>query len=405
MSKIRRITTIRLMMSDEEVDLEILKRYQLQATLGRGAYGIVWKAREVASGAIVALKKVLGAFNNDVDAQRTYREVYLLQSMRHPNIVRLVNVHRAKNDYDLYLVFEYMHTDLYQLLNECTINDEQRTFIAFQIVTALIYLDSLGVVHRDLKPANILIDRDCIVKVADFGLARTVTPRKEDTSPVMTEYVATKLYRAPEVLLGSSEYGLPVDMWSLGCILAELFSYKPQVLFHSPPTSTIVDQLQRYFNIFGKPSEEDLCSVAVAQPLEVLKYLVPNEKLSLAAVLGRSDKELLSLIASCLIYNPSKRITPTKAIEHQFFVGSPMFSLVLQRMVVIKSETTLQTILRDDIRLSSSQYKKELYRLVLEKKAEVRHERIGRPVPAPQPNPAYKELLRSKGLSSSRDRV
>ena len=104
------------MLSDEEVDLEILQRYELLATLGRGAYGIVWKAKERASGVTVALKKVLGAFNNDVDAQRTYREVYLLQSMRHPNIVRLLNVHRARNDYDLYLFFEYLHTDLYQLL-------------------------------------------------------------------------------------------------------------------------------------------------------------------------------------------------------------------------------------------------------------------------------------------------
>ena len=101
---------------EEEVDLQILKKYKLLDRLGKGAYGIVWKAIDKKSNLVVALKKVFGAFNNDIDAQRTYREVFLLQSIRHQNIVRLLNVHRAYNDCDLYLVFEYMHTDLNMLI-------------------------------------------------------------------------------------------------------------------------------------------------------------------------------------------------------------------------------------------------------------------------------------------------
>lgn len=355
------------MLNEDDIDEDILTRYRPLVELGKGAYGIVWKAQERQTGANVALKKVLGAFNNDVDAQRTYREVYILQSINHKSVVKLLNVHKARNEYDLYLVFEYMPTDLYHVIYEGSIlNDEHKVFISFQLFSTLLYLESLHVVHRDLKPANILIDSNCIIKFADFGLARTVEQWKEPCGPVMTEYVATKLYRAPEVMLGSTDYSFPVDVWSIGCMIAEMFMEKPVVLMHS---QNIVEQLQRYFNIFGKPSDEDLDSISISRSLEILKHISPTEKLPLHKLFGRNDKDLIDLVTSCMEFNPKKRITATQAIEHSFFKNSKI-APVLQNMVVYKSQIPLHTILREEVRLSSVQYRKELYRLILEKKAD-----------------------------------
>lgn len=355
------------MFHDDEIDEDILARYRPLVELGKGAYGIVWKAEERQTKALVALKKVLGAFNNDVDAQRTYREVYILQSIKHKNIVKLLNVHKAKNEYDLYLVFEYMHTDLCHAIYEGgVLNDDHKVFICFQLFSTMLYLESVRVVHRDLKPANILIDSNCKVKLADFGLARTVESSNDHGGPIMTQYVATKLYRAPEIMLGGSDYSFPVDMWSIGCIIAELFMEKPNVLLRSQNT---VEQLQRYFNIFGKPSDEDLDSIPISPVLNILKQISLTEKLPLGKVMGRYDKDLLDLVTSCMAFNPKKRLTPTQAVEHALFKNSKI-AHVLQNMVVYKSQVPLHTILREEVRLSAVQYRKELYRLVLEKKAD-----------------------------------
>jgi mitogen-activated protein kinase 15 len=355
------------MLNEEDIDEEILAKYRPLVELGKGAYGIVWKAEERLTKNTVALKKILGAFNNDVDAQRTYREVYILQSINHKNIVKLLNVHRARNEFDLYLIFEYMHTDLYHVIYEGGIlNDDHKVFVCFQLFSTLLYLESLRVVHRDLKPANILIDSNCTMKLADFGLARTVEQVQHVFGPIMTENVATKLYRAPEVMLGSKHYSFPVDMWSAGCIIAEMFMDKPVVLMQS---QNVVEQLQRFFNIFGKPSDEDLESIQISRSYEILKHINPTEKLPLHKVVGRNDKDLLDLITSCLSFNPKKRLTPTQAIEHPFFKNSKIAHL-LQNLVVYKSQIPLHTILREEVRLSSVQYRKELYRLILEKKAD-----------------------------------
>lgn len=357
--------------TDEEIDVSIIQRYRLLSQLGKGAYGIVWKAQDKQTGRSVALKKVIGAFNNDVDAQRTYREVFLLQSLCHDRLVKLLNVHKASNDYDLYLVFEYIQTDLYQAIYEGVLKHEHKVYIAYQLFSALAYLETAGVVHRDLKPANILLNSDSEIKIADFGLARTVTAASSENHPVMTEYVATKLYRAPEVMLGSTDYSFPVDIWSIGCILAEMFTPQPRMLLYS---TNIVEQLERYFSIFGKPSDEDLQSIVISPSLEILKHVTPKDKLPLTNILKsdrrkQQDNDLVDLITKCLMYNPAKRITAIQALSHPFFTGSSL-SQLLRRIPAVLAANTLQPVLKEEVRLSSMQYKKELYRLILEKKAE-----------------------------------
>jgi len=190
----------------EAIDRHVLKRYELDTKLGKGAYGIVWRATDRKSKQPVALKKIFDAFQNSTDAQRTYREVMFLQEMKaHENIISLLNVLKADNDRDLYLVFEFMETDLNAAIKSRILQDVHKQYIMFQAFEALRYMHERGLVHRDMKPANLLLNSACLMKVCDFGLARSTDGLGEnlDDRPLMTDYVATRWYRAPEILVGS----------------------------------------------------------------------------------------------------------------------------------------------------------------------------------------------------------
>ena len=193
-------------MSDE-VEQHVLEKYELIQKLGKGAYGIVWKAMDKKYKQIVALKKVFDAFHNATDSQRTYREVMFLQELNgHENIIRLRNIIRAENNKDLYLVFDFMETDLHHVIRANILEEIHKQYVIYQILKALKYIHSAELIHRDLKPSNVLINSECHVKVADFGLARSVAQIADDGKGVLTDYVATRWYRAPEILLGSKKY-------------------------------------------------------------------------------------------------------------------------------------------------------------------------------------------------------
>eukprot|EP00212_Chloropicon_laureae_P006727 CAMPEP_0197500706 /NCGR_PEP_ID=MMETSP1311-20131121/61662_1 /TAXON_ID=464262 /ORGANISM="Genus nov. species nov., Strain RCC856" /LENGTH=259 /DNA_ID=CAMNT_0043046461 /DNA_START=42 /DNA_END=818 /DNA_ORIENTATION=- len=257
----------------EEIDAHVLKKYDVQQKLGKGAYGVVWKSVERKTGRVVALKKIFDAFQNATDAQRTFREIMFLQELSgHGNIVRLLNVLRADNDRDIYLVFEHMESDLHAAIRAGILLDVHRRYIMYQLLRALKYLHTAELLHRDIKPSNLLLSSDCHVKLADFGLARSVAQLRQRSESaeehqhqhqknafgdfgssvgsaancILTDYVATRWYRAPEILLGSTKYTHGVDMWSAGCILAELLKGRP--LF--PGTSTM-NQLQRVLQLTG----------------------------------------------------------------------------------------------------------------------------------------------------------
>lgn len=162
-------------MCQTSVEKHVTERYQILKKLGRGAYGIVWKAKDKKTGKVVALKKVFEAFQNSIDAQRTYREAMYLQELNgHHNIVRLLSIIRAYNNKDLYLIFEYMETDLHLVIRARILEPIHKTFITYQMLKALKYIHSAEIIHRDLKPSNLLIDTNCNIKIADFGLARSV---------------------------------------------------------------------------------------------------------------------------------------------------------------------------------------------------------------------------------------
>ena len=240
----------------EEIESLVLKRYQLLNKQGKGAYGVVFKAKDKKTNEIVALKKNFDAFQNSTDSQRTYREVMLLQELNgHENIISLLNVIKAENEKDIYLVFEYMETDLHTVIRANILEPIHKKFIMYQLFKALKFLHSAGIIHRDLKPSNILINSDSFIKVCDFGLARCTTSAfKKDV--IMTDYVATRWYRAPEILLGSTRYDVQADMWSMGCIFGELLGGKPMF----PGTSTL-SQISKVLEVTGKPSREDVESI------------------------------------------------------------------------------------------------------------------------------------------------
>lgn len=176
-----------------------------------------------------------------------------LQEFNHDNIIKLYNVIRAENNKDIYLVFEYMDIDLHTVIRENILKDKHKQYIVYQVAKAIKYLHNAELLHRDLKPSNVLLNADCLVKVCDFGLVRSVAKFEDQEPAIMSEYVATRWYRAPEILLGSHTYTKGVDIWSFGCMMAELLRGKP--LFAGNST---LNQLEKVLSWTGTPSAADV---------------------------------------------------------------------------------------------------------------------------------------------------
>jgi serine/threonine protein kinase len=399
------------------IDPHVEKLYKIGGYIGGGAYGVVWRGEERATGMPVAVKKVFDAFSNPTDSQRTYREAVFLMSLKHPNVVTLLDVVRSHDGADLYLVFELSAADLHGVVKSKVLDDLQRQYIAYQVVRCIAYLHTQGALHRDLKPANILVNSDCVIKLADFGFVRTleslkahhrekpladledptsggsdndptpepgpqllsgrgdVSPRSGRTRPVtpepitpvastvrdgtgrsgthtssptrtcsppgsppgcdvdadvqlpLTDYVATRWYRSPELLLGTSDYGFGVDMWAVGCILAELYVGEP--LFQGASTE---HQLHLILQALGTPSEEEVLAMKCrSSGRKMLKRLPPLDERHpddfYAAASGKLfnrlkdakvPRDCVELIRLMLVLDPDARITAQEALQHPF---------------------------------------------------------------------------------------
>jgi len=347
----------------EEIDRHVLRKYEIVQKLGRGAYGIVWKAVDKKTQEMVALKKCFDAFQNATDAQRTFREIMFLQELNgHENIVRLLNVLKADNDQDIYLIFDNMESDLHAVIRADILEEIHKQYIIYQLAKSLKYMHSGQMLHRDIKPSNILLNSDCQVKVCDFGLARSLVQQNDNAqNPVLTDYVATRWYRAPEILLGSTSYTKGVDLWSVGCILGELLLGKP--IF--PGTSTM-NQLDRIMEVTGRPSAEDTEAIRSPFAATMLESLPATRKRPMSEIFPSAGVEAKELLSLCLHFNPMKRISAKDAVRHPYVV---QFHNPEEE---IDCDHTIRIPIDDNTKLTVQDYRDRLYNEVLKRKKEQR---------------------------------
>ena len=373
----------------DKVEDHIKKRFTLQKKVGQGAYGVVFKAIDKKTKELVALKKLFGAFQDDVDSQRTFREVMLLQELNgHDNIIRLLNVIKAENDLDLYLVFDYMEADLFNVIRANILQDIHKKFIIYQTLKALKFIHSADIIHRDLKPSNIFINSDCHVKLGDFGLARTL-----DNNPkldgVVTDYVATRWYRAPEMILAAQKYAKPIDMWSIGCILYELLVGTPLLPGKSTkdmirmmfgvtgfpdllPGKSTKDMIRMMFGVTGFPDRKEYnevkkeCRIQIEYD-DLLQEKIKKKKNILQMVSGYThDDVAIDLLLKCLQFNPKKRLTAEEALEHPYVADfhNPEEEILCDHKINVP--------LDDDNKFSKEEYRHKLYDIVMKRKIEIR---------------------------------
>ncbi|KAJ0399841.1 hypothetical protein ATCC90586_005383 [Pythium insidiosum] len=350
----------------EEVEKHILRKYELLQKLGKGAYGIVWKAIDKNTRQVVALKKCFDAFRNATDAQRTFREVMYLQELNgHGNIIRLLNVIKADNDRDIYLVFDFMETDLHAVIRANILEEIHKKYIIYQLLKSLKYMHTAELLHRDIKPSNLLLNSDCHTKLCDFGLCRSVA-ESSGPNPVLTDYVATRWYRAPEILLGSTRYTKAVDMWAVGCIIAEMATGRPAF----PGTSTM-NQLERILDVTGPPTPDDIESIKSPFANTMLESLPMPKQKSLEELFPKATPEAIDLMRQCFYFDPSKRISSLDALKH------PYVAQFHNDKDEPSAPGPLQIVVDDNTKYSAADYRDRLYREIIKKKKEVRRRTQG----------------------------
>jgi len=287
-----------------------MEKYTKIDKLGEGTYGIVYKAKNRETGEIVALKRIRLDSEDEGVPCTAIREISLLKELKHPNIVRLYDViHTEKK---LTLVFEYLDQDLKKYLDECGGVIPKQTIKSFlyQLLRGIAFCHEHRVLHRDLKPQNLLINRKGELKLADFGLARAFgIPVRSYSHEVVTLW-----YRAPDVLMGSRKYSTPIDVWSAGCIFAEMVTGRP--LF---PGTSASDQLLRIFKILGTPNDKTWPGILELPDYKPDFPVYPAQKLT--SLIPNLDDEGHDLLAKMLQYDPTQRIGSTAALNHPYFSG------------------------------------------------------------------------------------
>ncbi|KAG6656271.1 hypothetical protein I3843_04G010300 [Carya illinoinensis] len=284
--------------------------------IGQGTYSNVYKARDLETGKIVALKKVRFVNMDPESVRFMAREIHVLRKLDHPNVMKLEGLVTSRMSSTLYLVFEYMEHDLAGLAATRGIKFTEPQIKCYmqQLLRGLEHCHSRGVLHRDIKGSNLLIDNNGVLKIGDFGLATFYEP---DQKQPLTSRVVTLWYRAPELLLGDTEYGAAIDLWSTGCILAELFAGKPIM-----PGRTEVEQMHKIFKLCGSPSEDywqrsRLPHATSFKPQRQYKSCV-------AETFKDFPSSALALVDNLLSVEPENRVSAASALRSEFFETEPL---------------------------------------------------------------------------------
>ncbi|CAO3653292.1 unnamed protein product [Mucor fragilis] len=300
---------------------QVADKYEFVKEIGQGAYGIVCAAINTRNGEKCAIKKVNKLFERPILTKRALRELKLLEHFNgHKNIIGLLNMDIVdySNFNELYLYQELMEADLHQIIRSGQpLTDEHFQSFIYQACCGLKYIHSANVLHRDLKPCNLLVNTKCELKICDFGLARGYVDAKsgqEGDAGFMTEYVATRYYRAPEIMLSFRNYTKAIDMWSLGCIFAELLGSKP--LFKG---RDFVDQLNQILYILGTPDDDTLNRIGSERAQTYIKSLERFAKIPLHQLYPNATETALDLLEKLLTFDPMSRIGVEDALDHPYF--------------------------------------------------------------------------------------
>ena len=369
-----------------KINWDVGPDYEIKKQIGSGSYGMVCEARYIPTGERVAIKQMTRVFDDLVDCKRLLREIVILKYLDHPNVVKIRDILKPKdfnNFNELYIVMEHAQSDLKKLIKSPVhLEAEHIQLIIYNTICGLKYIHSANILHRDLKPANILLNEDCEVKICDFGLARSLpeevkldlpeTIQEEEehkpetnqkpqpvagkpkltrskpglqTKHSLTGHVVTRWYRAPELILLEREYTKSIDVWSLGCVIAELCGMlkenAPTYMDRSPlfpgsscfplspdhhtkmrragfPSSNS-DQLNVIFEVCGTPDESDLDFITDEKALVYLRSFESRCKKTLSLVFPNSHPSLIELMEQMIVFNPNKRMSCEEALRHPYF--------------------------------------------------------------------------------------
>lgn len=326
-------------------------RYKIEEVIGKGSYGVVCSALDTHTGEKVAIKKINDIFEHVSDATRILREIKLLRLLRHPDIVEIKHIllPPSRREFkDIYVVFELMESDLHQVIKaNDDLTPEHYQFFLYQLLRGLKYIHTANVFHRDLKPKNILANADCKLKICDFGLAR-VAISDTPTAIFWTDYIATRWYRAPE-LCGSffSKYTPAIDIWSIGCIFAELLTGKP--LF---PGKNVVHQLDIITDLLGTPAPETIARIRNEKARRYLSSMRRKKAIPFTHKFPNADPFALNLLERMLAFDPKDRPSAEEALADLYFknIASVDREPSAQPITKLEFEFERRRVTKDDIR-------------------------------------------------------
>ncbi|PLW18051.1 hypothetical protein PCANC_04721 [Puccinia coronata f. sp. avenae] len=308
----------RAMAEPRRVRFNVGTKYHVMDVIGEGAYGVVCSAIHRPTGQKVAIKKIV-PFDHSMFCLRTLRELKLLKYFQEhnvsENIISIVDIIRPPTIEafkEVYLIQELMETDMHRVIRTQVLSDDHCQYFIYQTLRALKALHSADVIHRDLKPSNLLLNANCDLKVCDFGLARSIRTAEQETG-FMTEYVATRWYRAPEIMLTFKQYTKAIDVWSVGCILGEMLSGRP--LF---PGRDYHHQLTLILDVLGTPTLDEFYAINSRRSRDYIRALPLRKKRSFATLYPNATPLAIDFITKTLTFDPKKRLTVEQALQHPY---------------------------------------------------------------------------------------